>query len=135
MIRLRVPTSNARSLALLLAACSQPDADLTPPDPTDLHVVSSGRTLALIGLLDDEIAHVDSAEVPGDGLHPNHKVFGAVMHPSESWLYVTSFDFYARGNARIDRFAVAEDGSLAFITEGGNRGAHGLAIGPTGTYV
>lgn len=70
MIRLRVPTSNARSLALFLAACSQPDADLTPPDPTDLHVVSSGRTLALIGLLDDEIAHVDSAEVPGDGLHP-----------------------------------------------------------------
>lgn len=83
------------------------DVSVTVQTPTDLRIVSAGRTLTVVGVIGEELVGGDSAEVPGEGLLPSHKIFNAIYHPDEPWLYVASMDS-DWGNARIDRFAVGD---------------------------
>lgn len=80
----------------------------------DLHLVSSGRTLSMVGLIDDEITVLDSATVPHAGTLATHRISNAIFHPTEPWLYVSSMDHGNWGNARIDIFEVAP-GSIEYV--------------------
>lgn len=86
-------------------ASESDEVSVTVVAPSRLYLSSSGRTLTVLGLIGDELVPGDTAEVPGDGLLVTHKIFNAIYHPSEPWLYVVSMDA-DWGNARIDRFAV-----------------------------
>src|SRR5690554_3657370 len=45
----------------------------------DLHLVSSGRTLSMVGLIDDEITVLDSATVPHAGTLATHRISNAIF--------------------------------------------------------
>ncbi len=94
-------------------ATDSDEVNVTVETPTNLQVVSSGRTLTIVGLIDDTFSYVDSAEVPAGDYLPTQKVFKAIYHPTEPVLYVSSFD-QDWGNARLDRFAVS-DHSIDYI--------------------
>ncbi len=77
-------------------------------------VASSGIELESFRFASGMYASIDTATVPGAGLDPDHAVFGLTMHPTNPWLFVSSFVHSNWGDARIDVFEFV-DGTFSHV--------------------
>lgn len=96
------------SLALAVSGCNFNDDDPPAPSYTEGFVTAEGANLHLVRARADGLVDVSSTSLPA-GLDANHTIFSVTRHPTQPWLYVTSFLNYDWGNARIDRFVIHDE--------------------------
>jgi hypothetical protein len=104
----------AAAAALALSGCSGSSGSTTPAGPVERIIFSDGSKLHLATFDGSHLVTVATAQVPAAGLLAKHEIFGIMKHPTKPWLYVTSFQQYDWGNARIDRFDVSQS-SITWI--------------------
>jgi hypothetical protein len=98
-------TCGAGSTATTCVVTVEADATITATFEAEQFVVaSSGIELESFRFASGMYASIDTATLPGVGLDPDHAIFGLTMHPTNPWLFVSSFVHSTWGDARIDVF-------------------------------
>lgn len=74
-------------------------------------LVTSGTRIDLLAFTADGIEQLEGASLPAT-FTPKQAIFGARMHPTQPWIYVTSLVTQVWGDASIDRFEITADGLI-----------------------